>query len=67
MSILSAFEDLSLAPFCSPKEKDNFIKELPNQESKNNFLKGDQLSLRISLSSEYKRFADAVDVVSFFE
>lgn len=64
MSMLSVFETISLAPFCSKEEKAKLIKEL-NQESIHNFLRGDQLSLRESLSSEYKRFADAVDVVSF--
>jgi hypothetical protein len=66
MSILTAFEELSLTPFCSDKIKEDFIDNLPTTVSKINFLKGDQLSLRMSLSSKgHTKFADAIDVVAF--
>lgn len=61
-----AFEELSLTTFCSDKIKENFIRNLPKDISKESFLKGDQLGLRKSLSlCERTKFADAVDVVSF--
>jgi hypothetical protein len=66
MSIITAFEELSLTPFCSDKIKEDFSDNLPCAVSKINFLSGDQLSLRMSLSLKgCTKFADAVDVVVF--
>lgn len=66
MNILTAFEELSLTPFCSDEIKENFIRNLPKDISRDSFLKGDQLNLRASLSlCAGIKFADAVDVVSF--
>ncbi len=66
MSILSAFEALSLIPFCSEEIKEDFLQNLPSDISKESFVKGDQLTLRTSLSSfSCENFADAIDVVAF--
>lgn len=66
MSILIAFENLSLTPFCSERTKEDFARYLPNEQSKNSFLNGDQQSLRESLSiNKSAKFADAIDVVAF--
>ncbi|HAU1388289.1 TPA: hypothetical protein KKX58_003093 [Legionella pneumophila] len=66
MSILIAFENLSLTPFCSEQTKKEFARILPNEQSKNSFLNGDQHSLRESLSlNDGVKFADAIDVVAF--
>lgn len=66
MNILTAFEELSLIPFCSDEIIEKFTHNLPDINSRTMFLNGDQLNLRRNLAANKdSKFADAIDVVKF--